>query len=122
MEQQKAIYHAVHSAYRAEVLACRPGAAFSEIARSAENVFAARGFSGFSEHDYGHGIGLDLPEPPRIGIDDTATVQPGMVIVLHPSLRVPGIGGAFVGGTVLVHPDQTEEIHAIPADLPEQAA
>jgi Xaa-Pro dipeptidase len=118
-EQQKAIYHAVYRAYRAEVLACQPGATFSEIARAAENSFATNGFRGFSEHDYGHGIGLDLPEPPRIGIDDTATIQPGMAIVLHPALRVPGIGGAFVGGTVLVHPDQTEEIQVIPADLPE---
>ncbi|HVO71076.1 MAG TPA: Xaa-Pro peptidase family protein [Aggregatilineaceae bacterium] len=122
MEQQRAIYHAVYSAYRAEVKACRPGATLGDIARAAEASFAASGFAGFSEHDYGHGIGLDMPEPPRIGIDDTATVQPGMAMVLHPAVRVPGIGGAFVGGTVLVHPDQTEEIHAIPADLPEQVA
>jgi Xaa-Pro dipeptidase len=121
-EQQKAIYHAVYRAYRAELNACRPGAALGDIARAAENSFAASGFRDFSEHDYGHGIGLDMPEPPRIGIDDTATVQPGMAMVLHPALRVPGIGGAFVGGTVLVHPDQTEEIHVIPADLPEKVS
>jgi Xaa-Pro aminopeptidase len=118
-EQQKAIYHAVYAAYQAEVQACQLGAALGDIAQAAEDSLAASGFGGFSEHDYGHGIGLDLPEPPRIGIDDTATVQPGMVIVLHPALRVPGMGGAFVGGTVLVHPDHTEEIHAIPAELPE---
>jgi Xaa-Pro aminopeptidase len=117
--RQKAIYHAVYSAYRAEVTACRPGAAFGDIARAAEESFAASGFGGLSEHDYGHGIGLDLPEPPRIGVDDTATVQAGMAIVLHPALRVPGVGGAFIGGTVLVYPDNTEEIHAIPAELPE---
>jgi len=121
-EQQKAIYQAVYAAYQAEVKACRPGAALGDIARAAEDTLAASGLGGCSEHDYGHGIGLDLPEPPRIGIDDTATVQPGMVIVLHPALRVPGVGGAFIGGTVLVHPDHTEEIHAIPAELPEPVA
>lgn len=118
--QQKDIYCAVHNAYQAEVNVCQPGAALGDIARAAEDSFAARGFGGYSEHDYGHGIGLDLPEPPRIGVDDTTTVQAGMVIVLHPALRVPGIGGAFIGGTVLVHPDHTEEIHTIPAELPEE--
>jgi Xaa-Pro dipeptidase len=120
--RQKAIYHAVYSAYRAEVTACRPGAALGDIARAAEEAFAAAGFGGVSEHDYGHGIGLDLPEPPRIGVDDTATVRVGMAIVLHPALRVPGVGGAFIGGTVLVYPDHTDEIHAIPAELPEGVA
>jgi Xaa-Pro aminopeptidase len=121
-EEQEAIYGAVYQAYRAEVRACRPGAAFGEIAGAAEETLAASGFGEHSEHDYGHGIGLDLPEPPRIGADDAKIVQPGMVIVLHPALRVPGVGGAFVGGTVLVHADHTEEIHAIPADLREGTA
>jgi Xaa-Pro aminopeptidase len=115
--QHKTIYQAVRSAYQVEVDTCRPGAALGDIARAAEDSLAASGFGGYSEHDYGHGIGLDMPEPPRIGVGDTATVQAGMVIVLHPSLRVPGVGGAFIGGTVLVHPDHTEELHSIPVDM-----
>ncbi|MBN1285026.1 MAG: aminopeptidase P family protein [Anaerolineae bacterium] len=115
---QRALYRGVYRAYRAEVAACRPGAAFGDIAQAAEAALEAGGFGEHSEHDYGHGIGLDLPEPPRIGADDAATVQPGMVIVLHPAVRAPGVGGAFIGGTVLVHEDHTEEIHRIPVDLP----
>ncbi len=115
--EQKAIYRAVYQAYQAEVRACRPGEGFGAIARAAEAALAASGFGEHSEHDYGHGIGLDLPEPPRIGMDDTETVQPGMVLVLHPALRVPGIGGAFIGGTVLVNDASTVEIHTIPPEL-----
>ncbi len=114
---QKAVYRAVYQAYQAEVRACRPGVPFGAIAQAAEESLAASGFGEHSEHDYGHGIGLDLPEPPRIGLDDTAVVEPGMVLVLHPALRVPGVGGAFIGGTVLVHADRAEEIHAIPPEL-----
>jgi len=117
--QQRAIYRAVYGAYRAEVKACRPGAPLGAIARAADAALDASDFGEHSEHDYGHGIGLDLPEPPRIGADDNDIVQPGMVIVLHPALRVPEIGGAFIGGTVLVHADHTEEIHNIPPELPE---
>ncbi|GAB4434592.1 MAG: hypothetical protein Kow00120_00960 [Anaerolineae bacterium] len=119
---QRAIYRAVYEAYRAEVEACRPGAPFGAIAQAAERVLEAHGFGAHSEHDYGHGIGLDLPEPPRIGVDDADTVEAGMVIVLHPAVRVPGVGGAFIGGTVLVHEDRAEAIHAIPAELPHAGA
>ncbi|MCZ7543006.1 MAG: Xaa-Pro peptidase family protein [Anaerolineae bacterium] len=119
---QQAIYRAVYEAYQAEVEACRPGAPFGAIAQAAERVLEAHSFGAHSEHDYGHGIGLDLPEPPRIGVDDADTVEAGMVIVLHPAVRVPGVGGAFIGGTVLVHEDRAEAIHAIPAELPHASA
>ena len=63
------------------------------------------------EHDLGHSIGIDLPENPRIEFGDTTAIEPGMVLVIHPSIRVPGVGGAFIGGTVLIHKDKTEPIH-----------
>ena len=117
-DAQKAIYRAVYQAYQAEVDACRPGAAFGELALAAERALEAAGLGEHSEQDYGPGIGLDLPEPPRIGINDAEVVERGMVIVLHPAVRAPGVGGAFLGGTVLVHEDGAEAIHAIPPELP----
>jgi Xaa-Pro dipeptidase len=62
----------------------------------------------------GHGIGIDLPEPPRIEDADLTRLEAGMALVVHPAVRVPGVGGAFLGGTVLVGEDGPEAIHSIP--------
>jgi hypothetical protein len=40
-----------------------------------------------------------------------------MVLVLHPAVRVPGVGGTFVGGTVLITEDGPVPIHHIPERL-----
>jgi Xaa-Pro dipeptidase len=62
----------------------------------------------------GHGIGIDLPEPPRIEPEDLTRLEPGMALVIHPAVRVPGVGGAFLGGTVRIGEDGPETLHTIP--------
>ena len=116
--EQRAIYQAVHRAYLAAVDAARPGRTLGTVGRAACAVLDAAGYADHIEHDVGHGIGLDLPEPPRVGLSDDVPIQEGMVLVLHPAVRVPGVGGAFVGGTVLVTTDGPVPIHEIPGRLP----
>jgi Xaa-Pro aminopeptidase len=113
---QLEIYQAAHRAYLAAVAACRPGGTCAGIAATIRGVLGQRGLGDFLEQDMGHGIGLDLPEPPRIESGDHTPVEAGMALVIHPAVRVPGVGGAFLGGTVLVHPSGPEPIHTIPED------
>ena len=76
------------------------------------------GYADYIEHDAGHSIGLDLPELPRISLTTEVPVKVGMALVLHPAVRVPDVGGAFVGGTVLITEDGPVPIHQIPEVLP----
>ena len=41
----------------------------------------------------GHGLGLDLTEPPSLAPDDPTILEAGMVITLEPSLTLPGLAG-----------------------------
>jgi Xaa-Pro dipeptidase len=111
--EQHKIYRATYQAYLDAMQAALPGKTCEEVARVAQASLEAAGFGDYIEQDYGHGIGLDLPEPPRIETGDLTTIEPGMVLVIHPAVRVPGVGGAFVGGTVLVHEKGAEPIHEI---------
>lgn len=115
--EQQAIYRAVHSAYRAAAAIAYPGKPLAEIAQAAHSVLDTAGYAGYVEQDMGHGIGLDLPEPPHIGLGVTDTAKVGMVLVIHPAVRVPGAGGAFVGGTVLVGEEGPMPLHNIPERL-----
>jgi Xaa-Pro aminopeptidase len=113
-EGQSKIYKDTYQAFLEGVKAVRPGIPCSDVAKVIQAFLEDRGYGGSIEQDFGHGIGLDLPEPPRIEFKDNTIIKKGMVIVIHPSVRKMGVGGAFIGGTVLVHDDYAEMIHEIP--------
>jgi Xaa-Pro aminopeptidase len=76
----------------------RPGMEGSVTHESIKSFFATEGYpteicngrwTGFF-HGTGHGLGLEIHEPPRFG----ATVfLPGQVITVEPGIYVPGLGG-----------------------------
>jgi Xaa-Pro aminopeptidase len=108
------IYRATFHAYQAGLASACPGNTCADVADAIHQELARWGLEGYLEQDCGHGIGIDLPEPPRIESQDHTPIQAGMVLVIHPAVRVPSVGGAFLGGTVLVHPEGPEPVHAVP--------
>ena len=115
--EQHAIYEAVYRAYSSAVDAVSIGKPLGVVAEVAYDILNAAGYADYIEHDVGHGIGLDLPEPPSVQVGADLPIREGMVLVLHPAVRVPGVGGAFIGGTVLVTQDGPVAIHQIPERL-----
>lgn len=115
--EQRNVYAAVREAYAAAVEASHPGIALREVSQAATRVLEQSGYADYVEHDIGHGIGLDLPEPPSVDGDSQEFLQDGMAVVLHPAVRVSGTGGAFLGGTVLLTETGPAAIHHIPERL-----
>lgn len=115
--EQREIYQAVRSAYQAALSAAKPDNPVSQVAKAAYHTLASKGYKKHIQHDFGHGIGLDLPEKPSIRMEERGVIQPGMVLVIHPAIRKKGSGGAFLGGTVVVTKKGATPLHKIPEHL-----
>lgn len=116
-EGQRSIYQAAFDAYISGVSVAKNGNSCSDIAVTIKDTVKSHGYEPNFDHDMGHGIGIDLPEAPKIEFNDKTIIRPGFVLVIHPSIRVPLVGSAFLGGTVLVQPDGVETIHQIPPSI-----
>ena len=98
----RAAYAAVLKAQLAAIDAVRDGAATRKVDAAARLVLEAVGLQKAFVHSTGHGLGLEIHEPPRIGKKDKAKLKAGMVITIEPGAYVEGVGGFRVEDTVLV--------------------
>lgn len=101
-EQQHQIYAAALTALdtvRAQVRAGRTG---EELYGLAVEVIDTAGFPGAFIHSLGHGVGIDVHEPPALSPRAAQTLAPGNVVSLEPGIYLPGIGGVRIEDLGLV--------------------
>jgi len=85
-------YDTLFRATEAGFAAARPGARARDVHAAMAGVIAdATGETASDVGRYGHGLGMQLTEPPSLIDFDETVLEPGMVITLEPSLSVqPG--------------------------------
>jgi Xaa-Pro aminopeptidase len=100
----KRIYRAVLEAQLAAIDAVRPGASTTRVDRAARDVLKSYGLDQAFVHSTGHGLGLEIHEPPRIARrDKTKTkLKAGMAITIEPGVYLEGFGGIRIEDTVIV--------------------
>ena len=95
-------YAAVLEAQMAAIDAVREGVNSTEVDRAARETLAKRGLEKHFVHSTGHGLGLEIHEPPRIARRLNTRLQAGMAITIEPGIYIEGFGGIRIEDTVLV--------------------
>ena len=93
--QQEQILPSCLEVHRAAIAAMKPGVPISEVVRAARTVAEQAGMELHSPR-IGHGLGLDYGEMPTITEGSGGRLAPGMVVVIHCQLVLPGTGSFYV--------------------------
>lgn len=98
-------------AQRAALAAIRPGATTGSVDAAARAVMAEAGYGAddrYFTHRLGHGIGLEVHEPPYLVGQGTLVLAAGMTMSDEPGIYVPGEFGVRHEDIVLVTSDGAE--------------
>ncbi|MBA3912647.1 MAG: aminopeptidase P family protein [Acidobacteriales bacterium] len=115
--QLRGMYEAVLEAQQAAVAAVAPGRSVAEIDAAARKALRRRGLVRYFIHSTGHGVGLEIHEPPRLAAGQEDRLQPGMVITIEPGVYVAGKWGVRIEDMVLVTEHGCEVLTSASKDL-----
>jgi Xaa-Pro dipeptidase len=116
-EELQRIYSVVEQANAAARDLIRPGIEAQEVDRAARRVIEKAGYGEYFIHRTGHGLGLEIHEPPYIVEGNDLALQPGMTFTVEPGIYIPGRMGVRIEDNVLVTEGGCETLTSLPREL-----
>jgi len=123
-EPQETLFAVARAAQDAVFEALRPGVPVADLCSVAEEVVAQGAPPHFAPDSLvlpgfvGHGVGLEIDEPPVLWPRDETELQAGMVLAIEVEVSAPAWGIMVkLEDTVVVRPDGYELLTATPREL-----
>lgn len=113
-EEFETIHGIVWDAFQAGVDAVAPGVEAQDVDRVVRSVIESAGYGDGFLHRTGHGLGLEVHEPPYIVEGDDTVLEPGMVHSIEPGIYLEGEYGARIEDIVVVTEDGCEQLNDSP--------
>lgn len=96
------VFEAVAESQRAGLAAIAPGVSCGDVDEAVRAVLRERGYEDQFLHSTGHGVGLEIHEPPWVRRGNDDVLAPGDAITVEPGVYLPGVGGVRIEDMVLV--------------------
>lgn len=101
-DEYRTIWSIVLEAQSAAIEKSGPGVPCFEVDAAARRVIEKAGYGRYFTHRLGHGLGIDVHEPPYMVGDNTAVLEPGMTFTSEPGIYLPGRFGVRIEDDVVV--------------------
>jgi len=110
------VWGVVNAAVAAAVAAARPGVLASAVDKAARDVITAAGYGEYFLHRTGHGLGIDVHEPPYITASSDRLLEEGNVFSIEPGVYLSGRFGIRLEEIVILRQDHAEVLSELPRD------
>jgi Xaa-Pro aminopeptidase len=111
------VYRIVKKAQEEAIRSVKPGISVSRLDAAARDIIADEGYGDNFGPGLGHGIGLDVHEPPAIKKKAGMKLKKNMAITIEPGIYLPGIGGVRIEDMVVVTARGCEVLTSAPKDI-----
>ncbi|WP_423746486.1 Xaa-Pro peptidase family protein [Haladaptatus sp. SPP-AMP-3] len=108
------VYDVVRAALDAGFQTVKPGVTAGQVDKAVRDIFEQHGFAEKFVHRTGHGVGLDIHEPPYIVNGNETELQPGMVFSIEPGAYLKDQWGIRIEDLVVVTPDGCHRLNDSP--------
>jgi Xaa-Pro aminopeptidase len=115
--RQEKIYEIVKLAQEEAFQAVNPKARARDLDAIARRVTVDAGYGECFVHGLGHGVGLEIHEPPTLNSESKDKLTVGNVVTIEPGIYIVDFGGIRIEDTVLVHRFRTEKLTKGPYTL-----
>ncbi len=109
-DEKKKIMDLVKKAQEKCLQKVEEGISTKKIDETARDVFREENLEKFYIHGTGHGLGLDIHEPPSLSLSSEEELEENMVVTVEPGIYIDGIGGCRFEDTIVVKKDGYEKL------------
>ena len=95
-DEYRTIWSVVLDAQSAAIEKAAPGVPCFEVDAAARKVIEKAGYGEYFTHRLGHGLGIDVHEPPYMVGHDRTILEPGMTFTSEPGIYLPGRFGVRI--------------------------
>lgn len=107
---QVKIHEVVREAQDRAFQSVRAGAKACDIDAVARGIIEREGYGEYFVHSLGHGIGLNVHEPPSLNPETKDKLRVGNVVTVEPGIYIVRFGGVRIEDTVLVRRGRAERL------------
>jgi Xaa-Pro aminopeptidase len=111
------VHAVVERAVQAALAVAKPGIKAHEVDDAARGVIADAGYGEFFVHRTGHGMGVEIHEPPYLTASSQTVLNEGMVFSIEPGIYLPGQFGIRLEDIVILRSDGPEIFSELPREL-----
>jgi len=95
-DEYRRVWSTVLEAQGAAIDRAAPGVPCAEVDAAARRVIEKAGYGQYFTHRLGHGLGIDVHEPPYMVGHERTLLEPGMTFTSEPGIYLPGRFGVRI--------------------------
>jgi Xaa-Pro aminopeptidase len=111
------VYELVRSAQQAGLDAVAAGASGVGVDAAARAVIEAAGYGDEFGHGLGHGVGIEIHEPPRVSKTSEDVLEVGDVVTVEPGVYLPGRFGIRIEDLDALTDEGVRNLSSFPKEL-----